>query len=209
MRAAGEQVEAGKGIRLVFRLGQDAPADGHNRIGRQNPAAFHLLIRTHDGKRGLGLFTGEALGERARIFRALRRLVDIHRQETGGLDARLREEFDAARRTRGKNEGLFARHGIRHEIGRCAGLRRGAGLSETVGDTALGEVVGRHFDENLVAGQNTDAVLPHAARGVGDDFMFVFQLHAEGRVGQEFGHDSREFENFFFCHSDRSFLHGL
>src|SRR4051812_15587110 len=34
---------------------------------------------------------------------------------------------------------------------------------EPIGDAALGQVVGRHLDQNLVAGQNADAILAHAA----------------------------------------------
>src|SRR5262245_2945349 len=49
-------------------------------------------------------------------------------------------------------------------------------LLETIGDAALGQVVGGHFDENLVARQNADAVLAHAAGRVGDDLVFVFEL---------------------------------
>src|SRR5690606_19210378 len=72
---------------------------------------------------------------------------------------------------------------------------------ETVGDATLGEVVGGHFAQDLVAGENANAVLAHAPGGVGDDFMVVFQLHAEGRIGKQFGDHARKFEHFFLGHT--------
>src|SRR5690606_3717053 len=71
---------------------------------------------------------------------------------------------------------------------------------EAVGDTALGEVVRRHFDEHLVAGENADAVLAHAAGGMGDDLMIVLELDAKHRVRQQLGYHARKFKQFFFRH---------
>src|SRR6185312_12941603 len=61
-------------------------------------------------------------------------------------------------------------------------LRRGLSLArislaEAIGDPPLGEVIGRHLDHDLVAGEHADAVLAHLARGVGDDLMAVLQEH--------------------------------
>ena len=56
---------------------------------------------------------------------------------------------------------------------------------ETIGDAALGEVVGRHLDQDLVAGEHADAVLAHLAGGVGDDLVLVLELHPKRRVGQQ------------------------
>src|SRR5579864_4315656 len=53
---------------------------------------------------------------------------------------------------------------------------------EAIGDATLGQVVGRHFHQHLVAGQDADAVLAHAARGVSDDLVLVLELDAEGGV---------------------------
>src|SRR5262245_4708794 len=74
-------------------------------------------------------------------------------------------------------------------------------LLETIGDAALGEIVGRHFYQHLVAGEHTDTVLAHAAGGVGDDLVLVFELDAEGRVRKQLRHDAREFQQFLFRHS--------
>src|SRR5690606_24138777 len=72
---------------------------------------------------------------------------------------------------------------------------------ETVGDATLGQVVGRHFAQHLVARENANAVLAHTPRSVGDDFMFVFQFDPEGRVGKQFGDHARKFEHFFLGHT--------
>src|SRR5690606_41135167 len=49
---------------------------------------------------------------------------------------------------------------------------QGAGASlEAVCDAPLGEVVGRHLDEDTVTGEDTDAILAHLARRMGDDFV--------------------------------------
>src|SRR6185312_9997761 len=57
--------------------------------------------------------------------------------------------------------------------------RPSAPLLEAVGDAALGEVVGRHLAEHLVAGEHADTVLAHAAGGMRDDLVLVLQLHPE------------------------------
>src|SRR5882724_9593543 len=87
----------------------------------------------------------------------------------------------------------------------CAAARwdwsAGGGSFEPIGDTTFGHVVGRHLDQHLVAGEHADAVLAHAARGMGDDFMFVFELDAEGGVREQLRHDTGKFQELFFGHS--------
>ncbi|CCF17913.1 protein of unknown function [Pseudorhizobium banfieldiae] len=79
-------------------------------------------------------------------------------------------------------------------------------LLEAVGDTALGQVVGSHFHKDLIAGENTDTVLAHPASGMGNDLVFVFELHTERCVRQQFGHDARKLKDFFFSHLRIIFL---
>src|SRR5271170_5771146 len=76
-----------------------------------------------------------------------------------------------------------------------------AELLETVGDAAFGQIVGRHLYQHLVAGEHADAVLAHASRRVGNNFMLVLELDAEGGVGEQFRHDTRKFQKFFLRHS--------
>src|SRR6056297_1724923 len=73
-------------------------------------------------------------------------------------------------------------------------------LLEAIVDAALGEVVRRHLDLHLVAGQNTNAVLAHLSCRVRDDLMAVLEFDPECRVRQQFLHDAGEFEKFFLGH---------
>jgi len=73
-------------------------------------------------------------------------------------------------------------------------------LPEPVGDAALGQVVGGHLYQHLIAGQDTDAVFPELAGGVGDDLVLVLQFNAEGRVRQEFDHRAWKLKQLFLRH---------
>src|SRR5262245_65203387 len=77
-------------------------------------------------------------------------------------------------------------------------------LLEPISNAALAEIVGRHLDQHLVAGEHADSVLAHAARRMGDDLVFVFELDAEGRVRQQLRHDTGKFQKLFLCHSQPS-----
>src|SRR5690606_4795483 len=57
-------------------------------------------------------------------------------------------------------------------------------LLHSVGDAALGQVVGRHFDLDSVTGQDADVVLAHATGDVCDDLVSILQADPEGGVGQ-------------------------
>ncbi|MOA25395.1 hypothetical protein D3C78_1461170 [compost metagenome] len=67
-------------------------------------------------------------------------------------------------------------------------------------DATLGQIVGGHFQRNLVACQDTDVVLAHLAAGIGNQLVTVFQGHAETRVGQDFRDGTLHFNQFFFGH---------
>src|ERR1700687_3150876 len=72
---------------------------------------------------------------------------------------------------------------------------------EAGGDATLGQVVGCHLHQNLVAGQDADAVLAHAPCRVGDDFVLVLELDAEGGIRQQCRHDTGKFQQFFLRHA--------
>src|SRR5690606_4731904 len=77
---------------------------------------------------------------------------------------------------------------------------RAATIKVAVDDTPFGEVVRRHFERNLVAGQNADVVFAHFAAGIGDNGVAVIQHNAEARIGQYFGDFTTNFDKFFFSH---------
>src|SRR5580658_8980835 len=71
-------------------------------------------------------------------------------------------------------------------------------LSKTIGDATLGQVVGRHLDHHFVTGQHSNAILAHFTGGMGDDDVAIGdQLHAEGRIGQQFFYNALELQQFF------------
>src|SRR5690606_7111089 len=82
----------------------------------------------------------------------------------------------------------------------------GRRLLEAIGDSALGQIIGRRLDQDLVAGPNPGAVLAHAASSMGDDFVLVFEFDAKHRIGQKFRDHARKLEDFFLRHSLPSVL---
>ena len=82
---------------------------------------------------------------------------------------------------------------IQHSVTRRASL-------EAIGDPALGQIIGRQFNQHIVSSQHTDAVLAHLASGMTKDFMIIFEFHAEHRVGQQFDDRAAHFEKFFLGH---------
>src|SRR5262245_60512863 len=76
-------------------------------------------------------------------------------------------------------------------------------LLEAEGDPTLGQVVGRHFHVDAVAGEHADAVLAHLAGGVGQDLVVVVELHPEHGVGQKLAHGPGKLDQIFFRHGPR------
>src|SRR6185437_16800388 len=71
-------------------------------------------------------------------------------------------------------------------------------LSAAVDDAALGQVVGGHFDGDLVTGQNPDVVFAHLARYVGRDDMAGLEFDAKRRIGQGLDDLALELNGLFF-----------
>lgn len=84
---------------------------------------------------------------------------------------------------------------------RAVVLLRRRPLATSVGNTALGEVVGRELDGNRVAAENANIVFAHFARNMGRYDVPVFQPYAERGVGK--GLDDRSFHLnvIFFGHA--------
>ena len=74
-------------------------------------------------------------------------------------------------------------------------------LFETVGDPALGQIIGGHFNQHLVTCQNANTVFPHFASRMGNDLVIIFQLNPKHRIGQQFTDHAREFEKLFLRHA--------
>ena len=83
----------------------------------------------------------------------------------------------------------------------AAGRRRAAAAGDVAErDAALGQVVGRHFQRHVVAGDDADVVLAHLAAGVADHLVAVLERHAKTRVGQHFVHVPLHLDQFFLGH---------
>ena len=80
--------------------------------------------------------------------------------------------------------------------------RRGGRLRRLVAerDPPARQIVRRHLDRDAVADAGADAELAHLPRRVGEDHVFVVELHAEIAVRQFLGDLAFEFEQFFFGH---------
>ena len=74
-------------------------------------------------------------------------------------------------------------------------------LFHAVGDATLGQVVRRHLDLDLVAGQDADVVLAHAAGNVGRDHVAVLELDPEHGVREGLENRTFEFNAIVFGHS--------
>ncbi|AOV00148.1 hypothetical protein BI380_01640 [Delftia tsuruhatensis] len=69
-------------------------------------------------------------------------------------------------------------------------------------ETALVQVIGRHLERDLVAGQHADTVLAHFSAGIGDELVAVFQRYAEAGIRQHFVYPALHFDQFFFSQWD-------
>jgi hypothetical protein len=53
-------------------------------------------------------------------------------------------------------------------------------------DASLGEIVGREFEGDLIAGENADAIAAETACEVGQDDAVMFEFDAEEAAGKLF-----------------------
>ena len=73
-------------------------------------------------------------------------------------------------------------------------------LSAAVDDAALGQVVRRHLDGDLVAGEDADVVLAHLSGDVRGHDVTGLQLHAESSVRQSLDDFAFHLNRIFFRH---------
>ena len=66
-------------------------------------------------------------------------------------------------------------------------------------DPASGEVVGRHLNGHLVAGQDADEVHPQLAGNMCQDDVSISDIHMERGIGQGLGDDALQFDHIIFC----------
>lgn len=73
-------------------------------------------------------------------------------------------------------------------------------LFTAINDAPLAQIVGREFDSNLIAREDTDVVLPHLAGNMRRYRVTVGELHAERGVGQRISHAAFHLNGIFFRH---------
>ena len=64
-------------------------------------------------------------------------------------------------------------------------LFRQAALAQPIDDARLVEIVGRHLELHPVPAGQPDETLAHFAGDVGEDFVFVRELHLEHRARED------------------------
>ena len=93
----------------------------------------------------------------------------------------------------------------------CRGLAKSPGrIAESPGsirDSALGQVVWSELNSDPITTQDSDVMLSHFSRNMGNDDMFVVEFHAKLRVGEVFQHRPLHFYMFLFGHGSRTALH--
>src|SRR3954465_4459321 len=84
------------------------------------------------------------------------------------------------------------------ELAPCGHGARRVEMAEI--DAPARDVVGRHLEPDTVAGEDTNAVLPHLAAGVSEDARAVGELDPELRVRKDFLHRPFHFNHVFLSH---------
>src|ERR1019366_5665348 len=180
---------------LAFR--QNAAADADDRVGPDDIGTRKFRPARSNGRGGSRFFLGEPRGESPRQLVLARSFVEIGGKHGIWFDADLLQEVEPPGRRRGQNKPwppslIAAGHG-----GSPSPV---TGSFEPVGNAALGQVVGGHFHENLIASENADSIFAHLSRRVGDDLMVVLELDAKGGIREQFDDGPRKFEQFFLRH---------
>ena len=70
-------------------------------------------------------------------------------------------------------------------------------LPLSIDDSTLGEVIRREMHGDGVSRQDSDVVLPHSPRDVGENGVIVLESHPKQRVRQRLGYDRLDFDRFF------------
>ena len=68
----------------------------------------------------------------------------------------------------------------------------------SIGDASLVQIVGGHFDIDLVADADADEIFPHFAGDMRQNLMPVWQRDPEHGAGQHLRHAAGQF-NWLFC----------
>ena len=88
-------------------------------------------------------------------------------------------------------------------IGEAAGYSEcwwDTALSLTIDDAAFVQVVWREFYPHFVTWNNSDKVLSHSARNMGNYFMATIEFYPKLGIGKRLRNNPFYFDRFFFWH---------
>ena len=100
---------------------------------------------------------------------------------------------------------------IRHDLqANYRGLAKSpGGVAESPGsirDSALGQVVWSEFNSDPITTQDSDVMLSHFSRNMGNNDMLVVEFYAKLCVGEVFQYRPLHFYMFLFGHGPRAAL---
>src|SRR5262245_53671829 len=87
-----------------------------------------------------------------------------------------------------------------YSITACMRLSYSARSASAVDDAALGQIVRRHLDGDLVAGKDANVVLAHLSRDMRSDNVTGLELHPERGVRQSLDDFTFHLNRIFFRH---------
>ena len=70
-----------------------------------------------------------------------------------------------------------------------------------VSNSALGEVIGRHFKGDAIAGEHADSIASQLSSQVSKNCSILIQLNAKQSAREFFNYGSSNFYAVFFTHS--------
>ena len=101
---------------------------------------------------------------------------------------------------------------ISHDLkANCRGFSKLPGcdaeLPGSIRNSALGQVVWSEFNSDPITTQDSDVMLSHFSRNMGNDDMLVVEFYTKLRVGEVFQHRPLHFYVFLFGHGSRAVLY--
>ena len=72
-------------------------------------------------------------------------------------------------------------------------------LLASPGDSAAGDIIGRHLNRDLIAGKDPDKVHPEFTGNMCQNDVAIAYIHLEHGVGQGFNYRALEFDYIVFC----------
>jgi hypothetical protein len=99
---------------------------------------------------------------------------------------------------------LSSKFGFDERVGNTPPVARQYQLSLAVNNSTLGQVIGRKFDPNFVARDDSNEVFSHSASDMSHHFTAGFQLNTKSRIGQCLCDSTFDLEGLFFISQNQT-----